>query len=303
MAKFQPGLVHTPVTPFTSEGSFDYATYAKLLEFHLKHGADALAVTLQAGEPASLSDAEQRQAIVFAVKQVEGRVPVIAHAGDAHARIAADSARSAQDAGAAAIIATPPVGASPGAMVDHLATVGAAVKVPYLVYFPAAEPGDIKLSADQVLKLVDRLPNFAGVVDAGRDWPFMISILAAAREVRPDFQIMSATDFMVSAGTIGAKSMFSPLACVAPTLIRQIYDLCRQEKYTEARHAQDEIAALYQVVRAMGAGGLKGAVAAMGRDCGGARATRATLSAATRDMLGKALFSMPVLAGEPHGWG
>ena len=303
---FQPGLVHLLVTPLKDDHSVDYETYARLLEFHLNNGADALALVPHTGEPARLSDAEQRERLAFAIRQVQGRVPVIAHAGDAGTPEAVDRARFAQDAGAAAVVATVATvnaaASASGNVQEHLALIGAAVKLPYLVYFTADEASPVKLSADQVLKLVDRLPNFAGVVDASRDWPFMIGTLAAARTVRPDFQIMSATDFMVSAGTIGAQSMFSPLAGVAPQLIRRLYDLCRQGLYADARLAQEDIAALYQVLRAMGVGGLRGAVAAMGRPCGPMRAPHTALGPAMLDMLGKALQSMPALAGEPRGW-
>jgi len=43
MPAFRPGLVHCPVTPFKGDQSVDYATYAKVLEFHLKNEAPRLA--------------------------------------------------------------------------------------------------------------------------------------------------------------------------------------------------------------------------------------------------------------------
>ena len=304
MATYNPGLVHTPVTPFKSDHSVDYDAYAKLIDWHLKNGADALAVTMHAGESVSLSDAEQRNMIAFAIKQVNARVPVIAHASDSGTQIAADRARFAQDAGASAIVATTPYyWTPPPAMVlEHLALIGAAVRIPYLVYYTPHEMGATKISTEQVLKLIGRLPNFAGVVDASRDWQFMLNIITAASRVRPDFQIMSATDFMVSSGAIGAKTLFSPLAGVAPKLIRQLYDLCKQDKYVDARPAQEQVAALYQAVKVPGLCGLKGAVSAMGRECGNVRAPNTLLGAAARDTLASALKGLPALAAEPRGW-
>ena len=304
MATYNPGLVHTPVTPFKSDRSVDYDAYARLIEFHLKNGADALAVTMHAGESVSLSDAEQRNMIAFAIKQVNARVPVIAHASDSGTQIAADRARFAQDAGASAIVATTPYyWTPPPAMVlEHLALIGAAVSIPYLVYYTPHEMGATKISTEQVLKLIERLPNFAGVVDASRDWQFMLNIITAASRVRPDFQIMSATDFMVSSGAIGAKTLFSPLAGVAPKLIRQLYDLCKQDKYVDARPAQEQVAALYQAVKVPGLCGLKGALGVMGRECGNVRAPNTLLGAAARDTLASALKGLPALAAEPRGW-
>ncbi|HTD90758.1 MAG TPA: dihydrodipicolinate synthase family protein [Burkholderiales bacterium] len=304
MAMYNPGLVHTPVTPFKADHSVDYDAYAKLIEFHLKNGADALAVTMHAGESVSLSDIEQRKMMTFAIKQVKGRVPVIAHASDSGTQIAADRARFAQDAGAQAIVSTTPYywTPPPGMVLEHLAMIGKAVTIPYLIFFTPHEMGVTKISTGQVLTLIERLPNFAGVVDASRDWQFMINIITAASRVRPDFQIMSATDYMVSSGAIGAKTMFSPLAGVAPRLIRQLYDLCRQDQYFEACKAQEAVAALYQAVKAPGLCGLKGAVGLMGRDCGNVRPPNTLLGAAEHDRLAAGLSALSAMAAEPRGW-
>jgi hypothetical protein len=44
MTKFQPALVHTPVTPFTRENRINFDLLEKLIEFHLSNGAEALAL-------------------------------------------------------------------------------------------------------------------------------------------------------------------------------------------------------------------------------------------------------------------
>jgi 4-hydroxy-tetrahydrodipicolinate synthase len=303
MANFQPGLVHTPVTPFKSSESIDFDTYAKLIEFHIANRADALAVTMHAGESVALSDAEQRKLIVFALKQVNGRVPVIAHASDAATGIAVARARFAQDAGAAAIVATTPYYWTPPApmVLEHLRQIGAAVTIPYYVYFTPDEIGSTKISHEQVLKLIDQLPNFAGLVDASRDWQFMINVITAASQARADFQLASATDYMVSSSAIGARCHFSPLAGVVPKLVRHLYDLCRQEQYPDARPIQEQVSALIQVVKKAGVAGLKGAVRVMGRDCGKVRLPNTRLSAAHYKEL-QAALGVSELSGESRGW-
>ena len=90
---------------------------------------------------------------------------------------------------------------------------------------------------------------------------------------------------MVSAGAVGATSMFSSLSGVAPTLVRRLYDICRTEKYFDARPAQEDLAALRQIVKRAGAGGLKGALRAMGRECGQPRPPLDALSAGGYDKL------------------
>src|SRR6266545_3258248 len=218
MPVFEPGLVHTPVTPFTREQRIDHDLYAKLIAFHLRNGADSLALPMHAGESVSLTDVERRALLEFAIKTVAGRVPVIAHVSEAGTGIAAALARHAEAAGATAIVATTPYyWTPPPAMVlEHFVEIGAAVKVPLLVYHAPEEMQGTKITAELCRKLIERLPNFAGVVDLSLDWQFMIELMTDAPRLRPDFQLLAGTELLVSPAAIGATGMFAPLAGIAP---------------------------------------------------------------------------------------
>jgi 4-hydroxy-tetrahydrodipicolinate synthase len=304
MSIFTPGLVHTPVTPFTPDLKIDFGRFEQVLEFHLRNGAEALAIQMHAGESVSLADAEQRKLLDLTIKQVKGRVPVIAHVSDSGTAIAADRARYAEKTGAAAVIATTPYyWTPPPAMVlEHFAQIGAAVKIPFLVFYSPDEMGGTKLSTELVLKLIERLPNFAGVVDRSLDWQFMINIVSNAWRVRPDFQLLAGNEYLVSAGAVGATGMFTSLAGVAPGLVRELYNICRTEKYMDARKTQEQLVELLQIVKRAGAGGLKGALRAMGRDCGQPRPPLDPLSADGYARLAAQLGALAVLSAEPRGW-
>lgn len=305
MATFNPGLVHTPVTPFKADRKIDYGMFETLLAFHLANGAQALAVQMHAGESVSLSDEEQRELIAFTVRQVKGRVPVIAHTSDAGTRIAADRARFAEQAGAAAVIATTPYYWTPPAsmVVEHFATIAAAVKIPFYVFHTPDELPATKLSAESVVKLIERAPNFSGLVDASHEWQFMIDTVSAAWKVRPEFQLISADEYMVSAGTIGATGMLSALAGVAPRLVRRLYEVCRTEKYFDARTDQENAGALYQAVKRAGRQeALKGAMRYMGRDVGTTRPPLDALKPERYEQLAIDLGRLSFLKDEPRGW-
>ena len=92
---FEPGLVHTPLTPFrAADRRIDFDLYGRMIDFHLRHGAQALAVPMHAGESVSLTDDERRALIKFAVERAGKRAPVIAHVSDAGTGIAAALARA-----------------------------------------------------------------------------------------------------------------------------------------------------------------------------------------------------------------
>jgi 4-hydroxy-tetrahydrodipicolinate synthase len=300
MSKFEPGLVHTPVTPFTRDNRIDYDTFAKLIEFHHRSGADSLALPMHIGESVSLTDEEQRALLAFAIKQVNGRKPVIAHASDAGSAIAADRARHAQGLGAAAIVATTPYywTPPPHMIIEHFAAIGSAVSIPFFVYNSPEEMPGTKVTADLCLKLVDRLPNFAGVVDLSLDWQFMIELLTYAKRKREGFALIAGTEHMVSAAAIGATGLFSPLAGVVPKLVRQLFDACRKDHLVEARSAQEMVAALRQHLKSSGS--LKAALRTMGRDCGVPRPPLQAPDVEASRTLAATLE--PMLRDEPRGF-
>jgi 4-hydroxy-tetrahydrodipicolinate synthase len=305
MMPFEPGLVHTPLTPFRAgDHRIDFDLYGRMIEFHLRHGAQALAVPMHAGESVSLTDEERRTLIRFAVECTGKRAPVVGHVSDAGTGIAAALARTAQDAGAAAIVATTPYyWTPPPAMVlQHFAEIGAAVDIPFFVLNAPEDMAGSKINTDLALKLIERRPNFAGVVDSSLDWQFMIQLLADAARIRPDFALLAGTELPVSAAAIGSRGLFSPLAVIAPKLMRRLFDLCTAQKLFEARALQEDAAALRQIVKLGGVAALKAAARAMGRGCGDPRPPLLPLDSATEKMLTAAITQLAALADEPRGW-
>lgn len=301
---FEPGLVHTPLTPFADDRRIDFDRYDTMLDFHLRHGADALAVPMHVGESVSLPDDDKRALIRFAVERAGTRAPVIAHVSDAGTGIAAALARFAQDAGAAAIAATTPYywTPPPAMIVEHFFQIGSAVTIPFLVLNAPDDMAGSKINAALALKLVERLPNFSGIVDASLDWQFMIELLTDALRVRPGFSLLSGTELLVSASAIGARGMFSALALIAPLLVRRLFDICRAQKLVEARPLQEEAAALRQMLKPGGIAALKAAARIMGRDCGIPRPPLLPLDGDATKQLALQLKALPVLADEPRGW-
>ncbi len=229
---------------------------------------------------------------------------MIAHVSDAGTGIAASLASAAQDAGAAAVIATTPYywTPPPAMILEHFTQIGAAVDIPFFVFNAPDDMAGARINAALAVKLIERRPNFCGVVDSSLDWQFMIELLTDAAPVRQNFMLLAGNELLVSAAAIGARGMFAPLAVIAPTLIRRLFDLCRSQELSEARAVQEEVAALRQMLKAGGVAALKTAARVMGRDCGTPRPPLLPLSASEEKKLMTALEALPALAAEPRGW-
>ena len=303
MTAFKFGLVHAPLTPF-SESGVDYERYGRLLDFHMRHGAEGLALPMHAGESVSLT-AEERQALVeFAISHVGGRVPVIVNVSEAGTAIAVSLAAHAKQVGASAVIAAVPYYWTPpqSMLVEHFAAIGEAGVLPFFVFNSPSEMSEVEIGSPAVVNLLDRLPNFAGLIDSSLDWQYMIEVVTVARAARPDFQFVSGTEYMISAGAIGATGLLSPLASISPRLVRELYNICRRESYKEAYGLQEDAAILFRALRDVGVPGLKAAARSFGRDCGNPRPPLPALDAATAKTLVEQLALVHSMKVEPRGW-
>jgi 4-hydroxy-tetrahydrodipicolinate synthase len=296
-------LAHTPVTPFAS-GQVDLAGYGKVLDFHLRSGAESLALPMHAGESVSLTVGEREALLEFAIGHIKGRVPVIANVSEAGTEIAASLASHAAKAGAAAVIASVPYYWTPpqSMLVEHFIAIGEAAKIPLFLLNSPGEMNEVGIASTSVTDLLGRLPNMAGLIDMSLDWQYMIEVITVARAVRPDFQLVSGNEYMISAAAIGATGLLSPLAAIAPKLIGNLYALCMAEKFTEARPAQEQAAILYRALHDSGVGGLKTSLQAMGRDCGIPRPPLTSPSEADTKVLLAGLAATSVMNSEPRGW-
>jgi 4-hydroxy-tetrahydrodipicolinate synthase len=69
------------VTPFHADGSIDWDSYKKLIEFWIAGKVDYLVVLGTTGESATVHGEEKQQVFSFVAKTVNGRLPLVAGIG------------------------------------------------------------------------------------------------------------------------------------------------------------------------------------------------------------------------------
>src|ERR1700712_2029906 len=99
------GIIHVPVTPFTADNKVDLDTFARVIEFLLRHDASSLCVNLHLAESLNLTMDERKLLAKTAVEVVRKRVPVIVHVSMPGTDQAIDLARDAERNGADVITA------------------------------------------------------------------------------------------------------------------------------------------------------------------------------------------------------
>lgn len=64
------------ITPFTEDG-INFPELGRIIEDQIARGTDAIVITGTTGESATMTDAEHKEAIKYAVEKVAGRIHVI----------------------------------------------------------------------------------------------------------------------------------------------------------------------------------------------------------------------------------
>lgn len=199
----------------------DPAGIARLIEFHIENGTDAIVAVGTTGESATLDEEEHCGVIRQVVELVNGRVPVIAGTGANSTTEAIRLTRCASEAGADACLLVTPYYNKPtqeGLYLHHRA-VAEAVPIPQILY---NVPG--RTACDMLPETAARLAeieNIVGIKEASAD----IGRVQRLREMcGEEFMLVSgddatAMDFMLA----GGHGVISVTANVVP---RAMHELC-----------------------------------------------------------------------------
>ena len=94
------GVATALITPFSPDGSVNYAKLEELINKQIEDGVDGLVICGTTGESATLTEKEHMDVIRESVKFVNGRVPVIAGTGSNCTQTAIERSKEAEEYGA-----------------------------------------------------------------------------------------------------------------------------------------------------------------------------------------------------------
>ena len=238
------GSIVALVTPMEADGRLDTAGLNRLIEFHIEQGTDAIVAVGTTGESATLNEAEHCEVIRLTVKQVAGRVPVIAGTGANATDEAISLTRKARDLGADACLLVTPYYNKPTqeGLFRHYSAVADAVDIPQILY---NVPG--RTACDLLPATVARLaphPNIVGIKEATGQLDRLRQILDLCG---PDFLLYSgddatACDFCLQ----GGHGVISVTANVAPRLMAAMVRSARAGDADQAHTLDRSLAALHK---------------------------------------------------------
>ena len=256
------GVATAIVTPMTASG-VDYQAFARLLEWQIRMGVQAIVAAGTTGEGSTLTDEEHREVLKFCVEQVRGRVPVIAGTGSNDTAYAIELTKYACEVGADAMLLVTPYynKATQKGLIASFAAIADASTKPCILYNVPSRTG-CNLLPETVSVLADH-PRIAGIKEASGNISQIAQIAALCKD---RIDIYSGNDDqIVPILSLGGKGVISVLSNPLPAETVKICRLWREGKTAEAAALQLKllplIDALFSEVNPIP---VKAAMAAMG---------------------------------------
>ena len=226
------GSIVALATPMHDDGSVDYPTLRRLIDWHIEQGTDCVGVVGTTGESPTVSVSEHCDIIRVAVEQSGGRVPIMAGCGANSTAEAIELTRFAKGVGADCHLQVVPYYNKPTqeGQYQHFKAIAEAVDLPMVLYnVPGRSVAD--LAHETVLRL-SRVPGIIGIKEATGNIERAQWLI---RDLPEDFAVYSGDDpTAVALMLCGGQGNVSVTANIAPRLM---HELCAAAIAGNARRA------------------------------------------------------------------
>ncbi|MHA3083207.1 4-hydroxy-tetrahydrodipicolinate synthase [Acinetobacter sp. ANC 5383] len=240
------GSIVALVTPMFEDGSVDWKSLEKLVEWHVEQGTNAIVAVGTTGEPSTLSMSEHTQVIKEIIRVVNKRIPVIAGTGANSTHEAIELTQEAQTLGADAALLVTPYYNKPTqeGLYQHFKAIAETVDLPIIVYNVPGRTG-VDMLNETVLRLAD-IPNIIAVKDATGNTERGKELIDALKGRMSVFSGDDATAAELI--RLGAQGNISVTANVVPKLMSELCAAALQGNQKVAEQINNKIANLNNIL-------------------------------------------------------
>ena len=202
------------VTPFNEDKSVNFDSLAKMIDFQIENGTDAIIICGTTGEASTLTDDEQVETIRFTAEHTKKRVPVIAGAGSNDTAHCINLAKRCESAGVDGLLMVTPYynKTTQRGLVKYYSTIASNVDIPIIMYSVAGRTG-LNIAPDTVKEL-SKIENIVALKEASGN---LSQVATIAAECGDDIDIYSGNDDQIlPVLSLGGKGVISVLSNVAP---------------------------------------------------------------------------------------
>lgn len=214
------GSIVALVTPMHEDGSVDYPTLRKLIDWHITEGTDCIGVVGTTGESPTVNVEEHCEIIRVSVEQAKGRVPIMAGCGANSTAEAIELTKFAKAVGADCQLQVVPYYNKPTqeGQYLHFKAIAEAVDLPMILYnVPGRSVAD--MLHDTVMRLA-QVPGIVGIKEATGNIERAQWLI---REAPKGFAVYSGDDpTAVALMMCGGQGNISVSANLAPRLMHEL---------------------------------------------------------------------------------
>jgi len=227
------GVFPAVTTKFKADMSVDYDAMAEHLAFQLDAGVHGVIILGSLGENSTLNMDEKLALTDFFVKQVNGRVPLLACIAESDTRQACHFAHQAESMGVDGFMLLPPMRypSDQRETIGYLQEVAAASDMPIMLYNNPVAYGTDLSPAD--FEQMAANPKFVAIKESSANTRRIPEIRRRTGERYAIF--CGVDDLAYESFTLGADGWVAGLVVAFPRETVRIYELMREGKWLEAR--------------------------------------------------------------------
>jgi 2-dehydro-3-deoxy-D-pentonate aldolase len=244
------GIIPPLVTPLCDRDQIDHAGLERLVEHVLGGGVNGLFILGTTGEAPSLSYRLRRELIERVCRLTAGRVPVLVGITDTAFVESAGVARSAADAGAAAVVLSTPYYFPAGQteLTSYVRNLAAELPLPLVLYnMPSLTK--VRFEIETLERLAD-IELIVGIKDSGGDLAYF-ERLQSLRDRRPDWSLMIGPEHLLAESIrLGGDGGVAGGANIVPRLFVDCYEAARtgdEARLLEVQAVIGELQRIYEI--------------------------------------------------------
>jgi len=216
------GVFVPMITPFKQNEDIDEESLRAFTDFLVEKGVNGVIPCGSTGEYSLMSADEHKKVVKTVVDQVNGKIPVVAGAGNPGTKNALDLAKYAKDAGADGILAVTPYYHNPTdeGLLEHYRTLAEKGDIPTILYnLPRVTGYDLNPALTTRLT---EIRNLAGIKDSTWNFAHTMDLIRYAQD---KITIVTGySEYLLPALVIGAKGGIMTGANVAPQVHLDLYN-------------------------------------------------------------------------------
>lgn len=203
------GLGIALITPFLEDGSVDYKSLIRLVEYQLDNGADFFCILATTGETPTLTAEEKQKIKDLVVDLVGGRVPILVGCGGYNTAEIVQELKTRDFRGVDGILSVCPYYNKPSqeGLYQHFKAIAAATTLPVVLYNVPGRTG-VNMKAETTVRLARDCKNIVAIKEASGNLEQVDEII---KNKPKDFDVISGDDAltfpMISCGAVGVISV------------------------------------------------------------------------------------------------